>query len=119
MQSWKPGVHPQLPNVQTPPLGQRLPQLPQLLRSTCVETQPSGQAVSPAVHERQLPPIQVPRQKFPQLPQLSWLSTEMQMPPQSWKPGVQLQLPKVQTPPLAQRWPQLPQLERSTLSETH
>ena len=63
--------------------------------------------------------MQVPLQTFPQLPQLFWLSTEMQMPPQSWKPGVQLQLPKVQTPPLGQRLPQLPQFERSLANATH
>ncbi len=103
LQSWKPGVQLQLPKVQTPPDGQVLPQLPQLLRSTWVSTQPPGHAVRPAVQERHVPAMQVPLQTLPQLPQLFWLSTEMQMPLQFWKPGVQPHCPLMQTPPLGQR----------------
>jgi hypothetical protein len=60
-----------------------------------------------------------PEQTLPQLPQLRFVLTLVQMPLQSALPGGQLQVPPTQLAPEGQAFPHAPQLVLLVLASTH
>jgi hypothetical protein len=114
--------------LQTPlaqvPLGQTVPQVPQLLGSELRFTHPVGQDESGAEHW-QAPLVQAwpTAQAIPQPPQLfgSLPIVFTHDPPQSVYPGAQLleHVPSEHTSPAAHGLPQPPQLATSDWMSTH
>lgn len=102
------------PRLQTSPTGQTSPQVPQFLGSDWTLVQVPLHEVCPGSQPHwlfwQTPVLQT----IPQPPQLNgspWVSMQMGRPKHFCSPGGQLpQTPWLHAPPLAQTWPQVPQL---------
>jgi len=119
----------QVPVTHDWPVGQALPQRPQLLRSEKGSAQVEPQSTpigTPPIEQRQTPRVQVEPvgQTLPQAPQLVPLvSTSVHVAPQRTPargsaPIAQRQRPSVQVEPVGQALPQAPQLLLSLVSET-
>jgi hypothetical protein len=123
LQKAKPEAHSHLLLLQKVPVGHFWPQVPQLLLSTLVLTQPpeqlvgvlAGQEIVQVPLEQTSPDLQT----MPHLPQWRWLPFgSTQRPLQSNWPGAQEHFPETQEVPPLHLFPQVPQLSLLVLVST-